>query len=96
MPTSGPVITGGEDGYDFGDNVTLNCTSSKSKPAPMLKWFINGKHVSKQNSFGNTSLAYKIGNIQMNATIFYFDVYHNSQRYTEINIFFNMFRLTFL
>lgn len=65
MPTSGPVITGGEDGYDFGDNVTLNCTSSKSKPAPMLKWFINGKHVSKQNSFDYATLFYETCNIQI-------------------------------
>lgn len=42
----GPTITGGEGNYDFGDNVTLNCTSAKSKPAAKLSWLVNGEPVS--------------------------------------------------
>ncbi|KAF8767816.1 endothelial cell-selective adhesion molecule-like [Argiope bruennichi] len=45
LPMEGPSITGGEGSYDFGDNVTLNCTSAKSKPAAKLSWLVNGKPV---------------------------------------------------
>ncbi|GIY47433.1 hypothetical protein CDAR_260231 [Caerostris darwini] len=41
----GPSISGGEGSYDFGDNVTLNCTSAKSKPAAKLSWLVNGQLV---------------------------------------------------
>ncbi|GFR09964.1 uncharacterized protein TNCT_159381 [Trichonephila clavata] len=43
LPMEGPSISGGEGSYDFGDNVTLNCTSAKSKPAAKLSWLVNGK-----------------------------------------------------
>ncbi|XP_042900457.1 endothelial cell-selective adhesion molecule-like isoform X2 [Parasteatoda tepidariorum] len=42
LPMEGPVISGGKGKYDFGDNVTLNCTSAKSKPAAKLSWVVNG------------------------------------------------------
>ncbi|KAG8193483.1 hypothetical protein JTE90_023734 [Oedothorax gibbosus] len=45
LPSEGPTISGGEGNYDFGDNVTLNCTSAKSKPAAKLSWLVNGKPV---------------------------------------------------
>ncbi|XP_035226471.1 uncharacterized protein LOC118198806 [Stegodyphus dumicola] len=45
LPMDGPTISGGEGSYDFGDNVTLNCTSAKSKPAAKLSWLVNGQLV---------------------------------------------------
>ncbi|KAG8199245.1 hypothetical protein JTE90_003672 [Oedothorax gibbosus] len=41
LPTEGPKITGGVSKYRVGDTVVVNCTSSKSKPAATLKWYIN-------------------------------------------------------
>ncbi|GIY82291.1 uncharacterized protein CEXT_319021 [Caerostris extrusa] len=35
----------GEGSYDFGDNVTLICTSAKSKPAAKLRWLVNDELV---------------------------------------------------
>ncbi|XP_054717916.1 uncharacterized protein LOC129227391 [Uloborus diversus] len=45
LPTEGPSITGGLSKYRIGDTVSVNCTSSKSKPAATLKWFINDELV---------------------------------------------------
>ncbi|KAG8199255.1 hypothetical protein JTE90_003682 [Oedothorax gibbosus] len=41
LPTEGPSITGGRSKYKVGDIVDVNCTSSKSKPAATLRWYIN-------------------------------------------------------
>lgn len=41
LPTEGPKITGGLSKYRIGDTVSVNCTSSKSKPAATLRWYIN-------------------------------------------------------
>ncbi|GBM04349.1 hypothetical protein AVEN_146215-1 [Araneus ventricosus] len=41
LPTEGPKITGGLSKYRVGDTVYVNCTSSKSKPAATLRWYIN-------------------------------------------------------
>ncbi|XP_015908486.1 uncharacterized protein [Parasteatoda tepidariorum] len=41
LPTEGPKITGGVPKYRIGDTVFVNCTSSKSKPAATLRWYIN-------------------------------------------------------
>nr|XP_042902417.1 uncharacterized protein LOC107441168 [Parasteatoda tepidariorum] len=41
LPTEGPRITGGLPKYKVGDIVLVNCTSSKSKPAANLEWYIN-------------------------------------------------------
>ncbi|GIY91105.1 uncharacterized protein CDAR_443801 [Caerostris darwini] len=45
IPLEGPRISGGEGSYDFGDNVTLICTSAKSKPAAKLRWLVNDELV---------------------------------------------------
>ena len=47
LPTDVPLITGGKLRYSIGDTIDVNCTSSKSKPAADISWFINGKPVSK-------------------------------------------------
>ncbi|KAH7932402.1 hypothetical protein HPB51_029310 [Rhipicephalus microplus] len=36
--------------YRAADTVNLNCTSGKSKPAPVLRWFINGALVTDSKS----------------------------------------------
>ncbi|XP_071519967.1 cell adhesion molecule 2-like [Panulirus ornatus] len=43
LPERGPTIHGGRSHYRVGDTARLNCTSSKSKPAAQLTWFINGQ-----------------------------------------------------
>jgi len=43
LPNKGPMIAGGKLRYSLGDNVDVNCTSSNSKPAAEINWFINGK-----------------------------------------------------
>ncbi|UYV64147.1 hypothetical protein LAZ67_2006733 [Cordylochernes scorpioides] len=43
LPTEGPKITGGQTEYQIGDQVSVNCTSAKSKPASTLRWYINDK-----------------------------------------------------
>ncbi|CAL4091111.1 unnamed protein product [Meganyctiphanes norvegica] len=48
IPHRRPVVVGGRRGYQPGDMVRLNCTSSPSKPAATLTWFINGKKVSRE------------------------------------------------
>ncbi|KAK9298917.1 hypothetical protein QLX08_007944 [Tetragonisca angustula] len=45
LPQDGPSITGEEKVYATGDVLGLNCTSGKSHPATILKWFINGEQV---------------------------------------------------
>nr|XP_045607703.1 cell adhesion molecule 2-like [Procambarus clarkii] len=46
LPEQGPTIHGGRSHYRVGDVARLNCTSSKSKPAAQLTWFINEEKVS--------------------------------------------------
>lgn len=43
LPDDGPHITGGRPIYQLDDQVNVNCTSGRSKPATDLMWFINGK-----------------------------------------------------
>lgn len=43
LPEQGPKITGGRPRYQIGDEVNVNCTSGRSKPATHLNWFINGE-----------------------------------------------------
>ncbi|KAG8194095.1 hypothetical protein JTE90_003038 [Oedothorax gibbosus] len=45
LPLEGPRISGGRQSYDFGDNMTLNCTSAESKPAATLSWLLNGRPI---------------------------------------------------
>jgi len=37
----GPVITGGRASYQFGDQLSLNCTSPRTYPPTVLRWYIN-------------------------------------------------------
>ncbi|KAH8269710.1 hypothetical protein KR018_001631 [Drosophila ironensis] len=48
-PNHEPRITGGQARYQIGDTVRVNCTSSPSKPACQLNWFINGEPVQKMH-----------------------------------------------
>ncbi|XP_014246509.1 uncharacterized protein LOC106664932 [Cimex lectularius] len=41
LPTNGPHISGEKKQYMIGDQINLNCTSSKSYPASVLDWYIN-------------------------------------------------------
>ncbi|GIX83068.1 uncharacterized protein CDAR_41661 [Caerostris darwini] len=44
-PWDGPVLMEEKSDYELGDNVSILCNSGKSKPAPELKWYINGQLV---------------------------------------------------
>ena len=42
LPDERPIITGANDrGYRVGDWLDVNCTSPKSNPPSLLKWYIN-------------------------------------------------------
>lgn len=47
LPDEGPVITGGLQNYQLNDQLELNCTSPKSFPQTILKWYINNKTADK-------------------------------------------------
>lgn len=49
LPRHGPRIEGARRRYRAAETVSLNCTSGKSKPAPVLRWFINGALVTDPN-----------------------------------------------
>lgn len=42
----GPMITGGKAQYKVGDLLNVNCSSSKSRPAPQLHWYLNEEMIS--------------------------------------------------
>ncbi|TMW41771.1 hypothetical protein DOY81_013149, partial [Sarcophaga bullata] len=42
-PSRGPRITGGQQRYQIGDYVRVNCSSYPSKPVCHLSWSINGE-----------------------------------------------------
>ncbi|XP_037800322.1 uncharacterized protein LOC119595230 [Penaeus monodon] len=41
LPEDGPKISGGQTHYAQGETARFNCTSSRSKPAAELTWYIN-------------------------------------------------------
>uniref|UniRef100_A0A182NE32 Ig-like domain-containing protein n=1 Tax=Anopheles dirus TaxID=7168 RepID=A0A182NE32_9DIPT len=43
LPEADPIITGGKPRYQIGDLVRVNCTSTRSKPAAQLTWYINSE-----------------------------------------------------
>ncbi|CAH1169772.1 unnamed protein product [Phaedon cochleariae] len=47
LPTENPVITGVEEDYQIGDEISLNCTSGMSHPASILHWYINEQQIQK-------------------------------------------------
>nr|XP_050039874.1 cell adhesion molecule 1-like [Dermacentor andersoni] len=50
LPRHGPRIEGARRRYRAAETVSLNCTSGKSKPAPVLRWFVNGALVTDSKS----------------------------------------------
>ncbi|GFY57274.1 ig-like domain-containing protein [Trichonephila inaurata madagascariensis] len=43
IPQEDPEIEGSQSRYEVGDYVNVTCKSGPSKPAAVLKWYINGK-----------------------------------------------------
>ncbi|CAL1264481.1 unnamed protein product [Larinioides sclopetarius] len=52
LPTEGPRIIGGLPKYRVGDTVSVNCTSSSSKPAATLNWYINDEIITGKRESG--------------------------------------------
>jgi len=48
LPPNGPHITGEKKQYEIGDELNLNCSSGRSYPASILKWYINETPVRKK------------------------------------------------
>ncbi|XP_022257186.1 cell adhesion molecule 2-like [Limulus polyphemus] len=44
-PKDNPIITGIRFQYATGENITGTCTSARSKPPSILKWYINDREV---------------------------------------------------
>lgn len=59
LPMEGPRISGRARKYDFGDNITLKCTSPKSKPASKLRWLVNNELVDDNATIDHGVTAYK-------------------------------------
>ncbi|XP_050293444.1 cell adhesion molecule 1-like [Anthonomus grandis grandis] len=47
LPHEDPVIKGVKDQYSIGDEIVLNCTSGRSRPASILHWYINEQQIQK-------------------------------------------------
>uniref|UniRef100_A0A2L2YQC1 Ig-like domain-containing protein n=1 Tax=Parasteatoda tepidariorum TaxID=114398 RepID=A0A2L2YQC1_PARTP len=61
LPTEGPSITGGRSKYRLGDTVSVNCTSSKSKPAATLRWYINDELATPDNELEHSTTLHADG-----------------------------------
>ncbi|CAB3375746.1 Hypothetical predicted protein [Cloeon dipterum] len=60
LPKHDPLMTGGEMVYALGDQVSINCTSSKSYPPSEMRWYINNHPVSVQsNVSGDNVIQYE-------------------------------------
>ncbi|CAB3375752.1 Hypothetical predicted protein [Cloeon dipterum] len=59
LPKHDPLMTGGEMVYALGDQVSINCTSSKSYPPSEMRWYINNHPVSVQSNVSKSSLISK-------------------------------------
>ena len=46
LPEEGPLISGGLPDYQLNDRLELNCTSQRTFPPTLLKWYINSEPVS--------------------------------------------------
>ncbi|CAL1264484.1 unnamed protein product [Larinioides sclopetarius] len=61
LPTEGPTITGGRSKYRIGDTVHVNCTSSKSKPAATLRWYINDELATSDSELEHSTTLHSDG-----------------------------------
>ncbi|GFV64211.1 uncharacterized protein TNCV_1807091 [Trichonephila clavipes] len=59
LPMEEPKISGITEKYDFGDNITLKCTSAKSKPASKLRWLVNNELVDDNVTIDHGVTVYK-------------------------------------
>ncbi|XP_030761169.1 uncharacterized protein LOC115886213 isoform X2 [Sitophilus oryzae] len=50
LPDEDPVISGVEEQYQIGDEINLNCTSGRSRPASILHWYINEQQIQKDEA----------------------------------------------
>ncbi|CAH1131829.1 unnamed protein product [Ceutorhynchus assimilis] len=50
LPEEDPIISGVEEQYQSGDEINLNCTSGRSRPASILHWYINEQQIQKSEA----------------------------------------------
>ncbi|XP_030760041.1 uncharacterized protein LOC115885309 [Sitophilus oryzae] len=50
LPDEDPIISGVEEQYEIGDEINLNCTSGRSRPASILHWYINEQQIQKDEA----------------------------------------------
>ena len=50
LPEEGPVISGGLSNYQLGEQLQLNCTSPRTFPPTLLKWYINNQLATEQGT----------------------------------------------
>ncbi|XP_066256488.1 junctional adhesion molecule 2A-like [Euwallacea similis] len=53
LPNEDPIITGMDAQYNIGDEINLNCTSGRSRPASVLHWYINEQQIQKPEALIN-------------------------------------------
>ncbi|XP_065217678.1 uncharacterized protein LOC135843654 [Planococcus citri] len=61
LPRNGPQITGERTEYQIGDELNLNCTSGKSYPPSLLRWYVNEKPVKDKDLIHYTAHTFAHG-----------------------------------
>ncbi|XP_054167273.1 uncharacterized protein LOC128964661 [Oppia nitens] len=61
LPSEGPKITGSKANYNVGSLVELNCISAKSKPAALLRWYINEQSADNKYEFASNTTVHSNG-----------------------------------
>ncbi|XP_076310319.1 uncharacterized protein LOC143225202 [Tachypleus tridentatus] len=77
-PEDNPIITGIGFQYAIGENLTGTCTSARSKPPSILKWYINDREarcefvMSRLSSYHPDSIVSVISDIQFTVQSYHF------------------------
>ncbi|XP_053211737.1 uncharacterized protein LOC128395351 [Panonychus citri] len=58
LPQEGPSISKIKTRFNLDDIVYVNCTSAKSKPAPVLKWYINDNPAPVEYEYDYPTISY--------------------------------------
>ncbi|CAL1275895.1 unnamed protein product [Larinioides sclopetarius] len=61
IPQEDPEIVGSQSRYEVGDYVNVTCKSGPSKPAAVLKWYINGKEADRDQEISYPTINHASG-----------------------------------